>query len=158
MLGLLSIEKFTFMRSLIVILLLLAACSQSPSVTSAAAEYVPGVRWQPNSVVNEDLSCRGAKEQAILGANSTEIVIAVFLHGLNQRPEVLRYSAEIRDAATAALTVEDQDYDPKDEVGADLPGFKRSQTCKGLNVSDGKIDSAHIYWNHDAQRFEDWVR
>jgi hypothetical protein len=54
--------------------------------------------------------------------------------------------------------VEDQDYDPKDEIGADLPGFRRSRTCKGLNLSDGGIDSAHIYWDHEARRFEDWVR
>jgi hypothetical protein len=46
-------------------------------------------------------------EQAILGTNSSEIVIAVFLNGTTQRPEVLNYSAKARDAATAELKVED---------------------------------------------------
>jgi hypothetical protein len=60
--------------------------------------------------------------------------------------------------ASAELSIEDQDYNPKDEIGVDLPGFMPSKKCKGLNLSDGRIDSAHIYWNHEANRFDDWVR
>jgi hypothetical protein len=37
-----------------------------------------------------------------------------------------------------------------------LPGFQQSKTCKGLNLSDGETDSAHIYWNHKALRFGEW--
>ena len=146
------------MVHLLVILVIQAATGQLPSITTAAAKYVPGVKWQPNTVITADFSCRGRKEQAIIGTSSSDIVIAVFLNGTNQRPEVLRYSAKVRDATSAELTIEDQDYDPKDEIGADLSGFKRSRTCKGLNLSDGRIDSAHIYWNHEARRFDDWVR
>jgi hypothetical protein len=122
---------------------------------AAAAKYVPGVKWQPTTVITADFSCRGRKEQAILGADSADIVIAVFLNGTNQKPEVLRYSAKVRNARSVELTNEDQDYDPKDR-GVDLPGFKRSRTCKGLNLSDGRSDSAHIYWNHTDRRFDDW--
>jgi hypothetical protein len=64
----------------------------------------------------------------------------------------------MRDARTATLTIETLDYDPKvEDVGVRL-AFRRSRTCKGLNLSDEKIDSAHIYWNHEAKRFDDWVR
>ena len=131
--------------------------AQVPTVSQASSKFVPGVTWRPNSVLTADFTCRGRKEQAILGITAQEIVIAVFLDGLTEAPEILRYSADVRDARDARLSLESLDYDPKDDVG-DLPGFRRSRTCQGLNLSDDKIDSSHIYWNHDAKRFNDWVR
>ena len=141
----------------LVLILILQTPGPPPSIAAAAAKYVPGVKWQPRTVLTADFSCRGRKEQAILGVNASDIVIAVFLNGTNQRPEVLRYSAKVRNAASAELTVEDQDYDPKDDIGGSLPGFQLSTTCKGLNLSDGRGDSAHIYWNRKDRRFDDWV-
>src|SRR5437879_12706272 len=108
----------------LVFILILQTGRPLPSITAAATKYVPGGKWQPNTVITADFSCRGRKEQAILGTSSSDIVIAVFLNGTNQRPEVLRYSAKVRDATSAELTIEDQDYDPKDETGADLSGHK----------------------------------
>jgi hypothetical protein len=89
-----------------------------------------------------------------LGVNASEIVIAVFANGLKARPEILRYSAKAR---RAELTVEDLDYDPKQDIGYELDGFQRSKSCKGLNLGDGFTDSAHIYWNRKSHRFEDWT-
>ena len=145
------------MRTALWAMALLLSAAQNPTVDQAAAKFVPGVTWRPKSVLTTDFSCRGRKEQAILGVSNKEIVIAVFLNGLTEPPEVLRYSAAERDAKAAHLTLESLDFDPKDEIG-DLPGFRKSRTCQGLNLSDDRIDSAHIYWNHDAKRFNDWVR
>jgi hypothetical protein len=145
------------MRSLFLVLLALQAAAQ-PALPAAASKFVPGVTWRPNSVLTADFSCRGRKEQAILGSTATEIVIAVFLSGTSAPPEVLRYTAMARNARTATLTIESLDYDPKKQDDLDLPGFRRSRTCKGLNLSDGRVDSAHIYWNHDTKRFDDWAR
>jgi hypothetical protein len=97
-------------------------------------------------------------QTAILGASPSQIVVAVFLNGTNSRPEALRYPAKVRGPASATLQAESLDYDPKEDPGYVLSGFQRSKTCKGLNLSDGKIDSAHIYWNHESLRFDDWVR
>ena len=145
------------MRITLLAMALSLSTAQVPSITEAAYKFVPGVTWRTKSVLTADFSCRGRKEQAILGVNDKEIVVAVFLNGPTRPPEVLRYSAEMRDAKEARLTTESLDYDPEDAVG-DLPGFRRSRACKGLNLTDNKIDSAHIYWNHDARRFDDWVR
>lgn len=131
--------------------------AQVPTVSQAASKFVPGMTWRPKSILTADFSCRGRKEQAILGVNAKEIVIAVFLNGLGEPPEVLRYSAEMRDAKQVQLKLESLDYGSEEAIG-ELPGFRRSRTCQGLNLGDGKIDSAHIYWNHDAKRFDDWVR
>jgi hypothetical protein len=91
----------------------------------AATRYLPGVNWRQSSVVLADFACVGHKQQAILGTNSTDIVIAIFINGMGFRPELLRYSARIRNPADAKLTTEGLDYDPEVEVGYELPGFKR---------------------------------
>ena len=136
------------------------ASGASMSVEMAATQFVKGVTWRKDSVVAGDFSCRGKIEQAILGTNKVHIVVAVFLDGLAKRPKVLRYSASARKPGTAVLAVEDMNFDLKTfekEVGYIPPGMRPSKSCKGLNLSDGEIDSAHIYWNHDAKQFSDWV-
>jgi hypothetical protein len=125
------------------------AFGQEPLI-KAAARYVPGVTWQPKSVVTGDFTCRGRKQIAILGVSSSEIVVAVFLNGTNKRPEVIRDSG--RQAASVTLMIEDLDY----ETDYTLPGFQRSKTCKGLVLDDGEIDPAHLYWNHESLRFSRW--
>lgn len=147
------------MRTPLVIAALLLAAVGALSITTAATKFVPGVTWRSQSVLTADFSCRGRREQAILGVTPKDIVIAVFLNGIGAPPEVLRYSAAVRDAHEVKLTVESQDYDPIKDAGSGAlpPGFRRSRTCKGLNLTDEMIDSAHIYWNHDAKRFADWT-
>jgi hypothetical protein len=145
------------MRSLALLSGILIGATQILSIAAAASKFLPDVTWRPKSVLTADFSCRGRREQAILGVTSKEIVVAVFLNGTNAKPEVLRYSAAVRDAGQAKLTFESLNFDPDQDTGP-LPGFKRSRTCKGLNLSDDQTDSAHIYRNHDAKRFDDWVR
>ena len=142
----------------IILLILLQGVVSNSSVATAAAKFQPGIQWRQNSVIKGDFSCQGRQQQAILGTTPSEIVIAIFLNGTNQQPEVLRYSGRARHAASAELIIEGQDFDAKMDTGYVLPGFKRSSTCKGFRLSDGLVDSAHIYWNHDAKRFDDWVR
>jgi hypothetical protein len=57
----------------------------SVSVEKVATKYVPGVAWQRRSIVSGNFSCHGRKEQAILGVSASEIVIAVFVNGLDVR-------------------------------------------------------------------------
>jgi len=123
----------------------------------AATKYVTAVTWRRDSALAGNFTCAGRTEQAILGVSKTEIVIAVFAHGLGMRPEVLRYSTESRNPTTVKLGSESLDYDPKQEIGYSPDGFRRSRTCKGLNLSDGETDSAHIYWNEKLHRFDDWT-
>ena len=152
-------------RSLICFLLLfcaplLASAEVPAAVVAAASKLVPGVTWKGESIVVGNFSCQGRVERAILGTTKSEIVVAVFLGGLSKPPKVLRYSAKTRDPSTSELEIEDGDFDPKEfesEVGYIPDGLRPSKTCKGLNLSDGKIDSAHIYWNHNAKQFNDWV-
>jgi hypothetical protein len=138
-----------------------ADAQDTSSIVSAAARYVPGVSWRAKSIVTGDFSCSGRTQQAILGTSQAEIIVAVFLNGTTKRPQVLRYSAKARRASSAVLTTEDMYFELKDiqeDLGFVPQGMRPSKTCKGLNLSDGNVDSAHIYWNHELHRFADWTR
>lgn len=151
-----TIQRLSY--ALFVVLAVTNTGAQTSNVAEAAEKILPQVSWRAASVVAADFTCRGKQEHAILGTTEKDIVVAVFTHGLAERPEVLRYPRAVRDARSAVLTLESLDYDPKEEDAGDLPGFRRSKTCKGLKLSDEKIDSAHIYWDHQTRRFDDWVR
>ena len=114
-------------------------------VKAAANRYLPGVTWRTDSAVRGDFTCSGTKAWAVLGADEADLVIAVFTKGLHHEPEALRYSRSSWNVSTATLSVGDMDYDPRSEVGSAPPGLKRSKTCKELNLSDGEVDSVHIY-------------
>lgn len=57
------------------------------------------------------------------------------------------------------LSKEDLDFEVAElesEVGELPEGLQPSKTCFGLNLSDGKTDSAHIFWDRKTGRLESW--
>jgi hypothetical protein len=116
----------------------------------AASKYFPSVAWQEKSSVTGDFTCSGHKQTAILGTAGKDVVVAVFLDGLNRKPQELRF--DIFEAQFAQLATESLDY----QLDYELPGFQRSKSCLGLNVADRETDSAHLYWDHNAKRFGMW--
>jgi hypothetical protein len=119
----------------------------SPSVERAASRFVPLVIWKPDSVVEGNFSCMGRRQRAILGTSKTEIVVAVFLNGLSNQPEILRYSGRVRNPESAKLSVESMDFDRKKyekEVGPLPAALRPSKTCKGLNMSDQESVSTFV--------------
>jgi hypothetical protein len=133
-----------------------ANAEQRIAIVSAANKYVPGVTWRSESVISGDFTCRGRMEQAISGMTAQEIIVVVFINGLQNKPEILR--DKVHTPADAELTIEGLDYDPKEQVGVELEGFLRSKVCKGLNIADNHADSFHVYWNHKDSRFVWWSR
>jgi hypothetical protein len=133
-----------------------AEAEQRIAIVTAANKYVPGVTWHSESVIIGDFTCRGHKEQAILGITQQEIIVAVFIDGLDTKPKILHDKVHI--PADARLEIEDMDYDPKDEIGTVLEGFERSKVCKGLNIGDEHTDSFHVYWNHKDHELNWWSR
>lgn len=135
------------------------AAAADADVKAAASRSVVDVSWQETSVLTGDFSCAGTQQFAILGTSLKEIVVAVFKDGLAQAPEVLRFDSEARKAAEAKIRLEDSSL-TLDEVkilaGAVPSGYQPSSTCKGVRLSDDASDAAHIYWDHDAKRFDSW--
>ena len=142
------------MRLFLILLALPCLSLAQPEI--AARKFHPKITWRANSAITADFTCRGRTEHAILGTTNTAIFIAIFPNGLASRPQLLEYSARVRNPATAVIKIEPQRSGTEDFLGYKLPGFRPSKTCKGLNFSDGHGDSAHIYWNRSARRFDDW--
>jgi hypothetical protein len=124
------------------------------AIDSAARKFLPDVVWQPKSVEVADFTCDGRADYAIRGLDPKDIVIAVFIKGLASAPEVIRDRARSREFAK--IRIESLDYDPKEILGDDLQGFRRSKTCKGLNLYDDMVDSLHLFWNRATKRFDGW--
>lgn len=138
--------------ALICLGLVLNALGATPEIMTvrAASKYIPNVAWQAKSSVTGDFTCDGHKQTAILGISGTDVVVAVFLNGLNRKPEELRF--DIFETQFAQLKTESLDY----ELDYDLPGFQQSKSCLGLNVGDMGHDSAHLYWDHNSKKFGMW--
>ena len=149
------------MTALLLMLFLQITPVQRQQVLNAANKFMPGITWQAKSVLVADFSCHGRSEPAILGTSHSETasryaVAAIFLDGLNKQPEL--FFDNVHEPDDVELKMESLDYDPKEEIGQTLQGFKRSRTCQGLNMADNHTDSLHIYWNEDLRDFDDWRR
>lgn len=135
------------------------APAQAAAVAKAAARFQPDVKWRPESVITGDFSCRGRVESAIIGTNASKIVVSIFTNGLERKPEDIEYYAVAFTASSLSLKTESMDFDVKelaDQLGYDLQGMTRSKSCKGINLGDGLVDSAHIYWNRVSREFDVW--
>jgi hypothetical protein len=136
--------------------------SDAPAADSAillaASRYAPGFAFQKGSLVKGNFDCSGRKQQAVLGTNESDVTVLVFLNGARNRPEALEVSGRVKNPALTRLSKESLDYDPQAEVGSILPGFVKSKTCTGLNLSDGETDSVHIYWDHESHHLSCWRR
>ena len=133
-----------------------ANAEQRIAIVSAANKHVPDVTWHSESVISGDFTCRGRNEQAILGITAKEIIVVVFIDGLQNKPEILR--DKVHTPADAELALEDLDYAPEEQIGVELEGFQRSKVCKGFNIADHHVDSFHVYWNHKDSKFDWWSR
>jgi hypothetical protein len=145
--------------SVLITVLLQITALQQQQVFDAANKLMPGVAWKQSSVRIADFTCRGRKEQAILGTVKAETaqpygILAVFLDDLTKQPELLRDPVHV--AADLQLNVESLDHDPKEDIGDALQGFQRSKMCKGLNLTDSHSDSLHTFWNHKLRVFDWW--
>ena len=143
-----------------------AAATQGAPVAEAAERFAPGMRWAAETSVALDLTCRGRQEFALLGFGPAEsmassspgtVVVAVFVGGLTRPPRLLRFT-EVS-PAKARLTVESLDQPAaalKEELGALPSGWRRSATCKGLNLGDGETDAFHLYWHVTLRGLAFW--
>jgi hypothetical protein len=151
---------------LFISILLIGSAAHSASTTdeefvlSAAKRADAQIVWQSKSVINGNFTCRGRKEFAILGTSAKQIVIGVFAQNIAKPIEIMRFSGVVRDPATATISIESLDFKTQDSNDDDsIPkSVTPSKTCVGLNMTDDRIDSAHIYWNRKSRRFESWSR
>jgi hypothetical protein len=152
----------------------LAQAAPHDHVAVAAAKFAPKVSWNPASVLNLDFTCRGKVEYAILGATAVEevlvegrsvgqrapeLVVAVFVEGLNRPPRLFQDSARSPEFATLSTqSLNFRKSDIEQAAGLSPEGLRPSNTCKGLKLSSDNADSAHLYWNRVRRDISSWSR
>lgn len=129
------------------------------AVLAAAQRADATVAWQPQSLLSGNFTCRGATEYALLGTQPRAIVVAVFRAGATAPLQVLRFPEGDRAPEAAILLPESLDIDLqrlRRDIGQVPDGLQRSRTCMGLQMTDERVDSVHIYWHRQKQRFMAW--
>ncbi len=129
---------------------------QPIQVLSAAA---PEVAWSEGSHLPADFDCDGDTDHAFLGHRPGRVYVGL-VRAASPKPEILEFAVNPGVQAAicgepAELAVESLDYDPTEAVGP-IEGFRRSQSCKGLQLSGGECDSVHLFWNHKTRQLEWW--
>lgn len=133
----------------------------SSVVKAAADQFVEGVAWSSASVLEADFSCTGKVQQAILGTWAKEIAVAIFTQGINKPPALVQFDASDRNIAATKIRLDDYNLSAEEIAGVsgETPvGYRPSTTCHGVRLSDDSHEAAHIYWNHDNQRFDVWAQ
>lgn len=126
-----------------------------------ATVYSEDVKWDKASILKADIDCDGIPDVAKIGYLDRRVRLSVTL-GASKKTEFLDFGlgdSMAQDSlcgTKATLTIENIDYDLSEELCDNPEGFKRSMTCKGLNVRGEQCDSIHIYWNHVKKRIDWW--
>ena len=128
-----------------------------PEVVAAAQKFYPGYEWKHESVLAADFNCDGRRDLAILGTSSGQATVAIFLHGLGEKPDSMSFSRfrnSLVKLKIESLDVSKQEFEKM--IGGYTEGYQPSRRCKGLNLGDEETDSAHIFWSHTRKEFEAW--
>lgn len=160
--------KFILLFAILTIPLLAFSAEKPADFNRKIIDHVqqkyPEVKWDKKSIKKADINCDGKQDFALLGKEGGNVMVAVIVGPLSEGSKILisqlRVGKQSQDSLCvprARLTLEDQDYDASEIYdGQSIPGFRRSMTCKGINVADGECDSFHYFWNHDLKTLQWW--
>jgi hypothetical protein len=135
--------------------------SQAAAVRAAAEKFTGGFMWRPATLLMADFNCTGNVQPAMLGSSTKEIAVVIFADGLDRPPALLRFEGDALSIAQSKIRLDDYTLSPAeiaDIAGAPPVGYRPSGTCQGVRLSDDRSEAAHIYWDHDNQRFDSWVQ
>jgi len=139
----------------------IAQSEQELAVRTAAEKLTGGFKWNASTLLTADFNCTGKVQYAMLGTNIKEIAVAIFTDGLDQPPALLRFEGDALSIVGSKIRLDDYSMSADDIAGiaGTAPvGYRPSGTCHGVRLSDDRSDAAHIYWDHENQRFDSWVQ
>ena len=122
----------------------------------------PMTGWVTDSALVADIDCDGRADTVAMGRTRGEVHVGV-VRSSDAEPQILVFDVgrNVKGAigsARSALTLESLDWDPIDRGIPELPGFRRSATCKGVALGDGNGRGAHIFWSHSTRHVEWYQR
>jgi hypothetical protein len=122
-----------------------------------------GTQWKNDSLLRADLNDDGKLDYAIYGIkNNKQVIVAVVFSPIENKskPYVLELGIGGCQKCVSQLpidmTKELMDYDPKEAIDGDLPGFKQSKTAHELEIDDKETDPIHVFWNCQNKTLDWW--
>ena len=136
-----------------------AQTDQGAVVQAAAERFTGRLLWRASTLLTGDFNCTGKVQYAMLGTSTKEIAVAIFANGLDQSPALLRFEAQGLSIIESKIRLDDYTLSAEEIAGltGETPvGYRPSNNCHGVRLSDDRSDAAHIYWDYDNQRFDSW--
>ena len=113
-----------------------------------------------DSFLKADITCDDINDIAVISGNDEEDYKVVLIEGpISKKSNTFTLDVtDLQDhihGSQFLLSLEAL-RDLTDVFGENPPGFQTSETCFGLNVYVGEVDSLHIYWDHLTQDLDAW--
>ena len=160
------------MRIIIILIILMASTFSAMAETSSIPDntskilkkHNPKVKWE-SIIGQDDVNCDGKKDYIVVGKVNNRLHVAVVLGPLSDKSKVSsiniglgseRYQDSLGEK-DPSIRIVSLDYDPKEVTGFPAEGFKRSKTCKGIEIGGEETDEFNVYWNH-KKNILDWWR
>lgn len=134
--------------------------SREGRLLNVSAKKLPKVEVRTDSIQEADVNCDGINDYAFLGERDDQFFAAVITGPLSEGSTA--YSVDLTnlqdqlEGKQFSLSVEPLNYDLAEIFGQGVPGFKKSDSCMGLRVYIGEVDSPHIYFNHQSRELDVW--
>jgi hypothetical protein len=122
-----------------------------------------GIQWKSENILRADLNDDGELDYAIYGIkNNRQVIVVVVLSPIENKSKVHALELGIGGCQKCVsrlpivMTKESMDYDPKEAIDGDLPGFKQSKTAHEIEINDKETDPIHVFWNYQTKALDWW--
>lgn len=124
----------------------------------------PKIKWE-RMLGKADINCDGKQDYIAIGKAKNRLYVAVVIDPLNEKSKVSSINIGLGNEGSQdslgetnpSVRIVPLDYDPKEATGLAAEGFKRSKSCKGVEIGGEETDEFNVYWNH-KKGILDWWR
>jgi hypothetical protein len=146
----------------------MCACNLSQSADQKLflqliAQKQSETRWKNDGFLRADLNDDGKLDFAIYGIkNNKQVIVALVLSPIDDKSKVHILEFGIGGCQKCVsqlpidMTKESMDYDPKEAIDGDLPGFRQSKTGHEIEINDKETDPIHVFWNYQTKTLDWW--
>ncbi len=121
------------------------------------------VKWE-RMLGQADINCDGKQDYIAIGKVNNRLYVAVAIGPLSDKSKVSSINIGLGNEGSQdslgeknpSMRIVPLDYDPKEATGFPVEGFKRSKTCKGVEIGGEETDEFNVYWNHKKSSLDWW--
>jgi hypothetical protein len=133
------------------------------NISKVLKKHNPKVKWE-RMLGQADINCDGKQDYIAIGKAKNRLYVAVAIGPLSDKSKVSSINIGLGNEGyqdslgetNPSVRIVSLDYDPKETTGLTVEGFKRSKTCKGVEIGGEETDEFNVYWNHKKDSLDWW--